>query len=59
VSGLSNLETSSRLGITEATVKAHLIHIFQKHALRGRSQLTARYHASFSTGTWGGAAMMS
>lgn len=49
VSGLSNLETSHRLGITEATVKAHLTHIFQKLALRGRGQLTARYHASFST----------
>lgn len=48
VSGLSNLETSSRLGITEATVKAHLTRIFQKLALRGRGQLTARYHASFS-----------
>jgi len=59
VSGLSNLETSSRLGITEATVKAHLTHIFQKLALRGRGQLTARYHASFSTNTWGDAAMMS
>ncbi|MEX2220534.1 MAG: response regulator transcription factor [Candidatus Rokuibacteriota bacterium] len=47
VSGLSNLEAGSRLGITEATVKAHLTSIFQKLALRGRGQLTARYHASF------------
>jgi len=44
VDGLSNLETASRLGITEATVKAHLTHIFQKLALRGRAQLAARYH---------------
>ena len=46
VGGLSNLEAASRLGITEATVKAHLTHIFQKLALRGRAQLTARYHGS-------------
>lgn len=52
VSGLSNLETGSHLGITEATVKAHLTHIFQKLALRGRGQLTARYHGSFSTPRW-------
>jgi len=59
VSGLSNLETSGRLGITEATVKAHLTHIFQKLALRGRGQLTARYHASFSGPTWEGTAVVS
>jgi DNA-binding NarL/FixJ family response regulator len=46
VGGLSNLETAVRLGITEATVKAHLTHIFQKLALRGRAQLAARYHGS-------------
>ena len=46
VAGLSNLEAANRLGITEATVKAHLTHIFQKLALRGRAQLTARYHGS-------------
>jgi DNA-binding NarL/FixJ family response regulator len=48
VGGLSNLETANRLGITEATVKAHLTHIFEKLALRGRAQLAARYHGSFS-----------
>ena len=47
VGGLSNLEAASRLGITEATVKAHLTHLFQKLALRSRAQLIARYHASF------------
>jgi DNA-binding NarL/FixJ family response regulator len=46
VGGLSNQEAAHRLGITEATVKAHLTHIFQKLALRGRAQLTARYHGS-------------
>jgi DNA-binding NarL/FixJ family response regulator len=44
VDGLSNLEAGIRLGITEATVKAHLTHIFQKLALRSRAQLAARYH---------------
>jgi DNA-binding NarL/FixJ family response regulator len=48
VRGLSNLEAASRLGITEATVKAHLTHIFQKFALRGRGQLVARYHQGLS-----------
>jgi DNA-binding NarL/FixJ family response regulator len=45
VGGLSNLEAANRLGITEATVKAHLTRIFRKLALRGRAQLTARYHS--------------
>jgi len=46
VGGLSNLEAANRLGITEATVKAHLTRIFRKLALRGRAQLAARYHGS-------------
>ena len=50
VEGLSNLEAANRLGITEATVKAHLTHIFQKLALRGRTQLAARYHGQLSGG---------
>jgi DNA-binding CsgD family transcriptional regulator len=29
-------------------VKAHLTHIFQKLALRGRAQLAARYHGRLS-----------
>ena len=53
VGGLSNLESANRLGITEATVKAHLTHIFQKLALHGRGQLTARYHGSVMAPTRG------
>jgi DNA-binding NarL/FixJ family response regulator len=53
VGGLSNLEAANRLGITEATVKAHLTRIFQKLALRGRAQLTARYHGSVVAPTGG------
>lgn len=45
-SGLSNKEVADRLAITEATVKAHLTHIFQKLMLRGRGQLAALYHQS-------------
>jgi DNA-binding NarL/FixJ family response regulator len=45
-SGLSNQEVARRLAITEATVKAHLTHIFQKLMLRGRGQLAALYHQS-------------
>lgn len=44
VEGLSNQEIADRLGITEATVKAHLTHIFQKLEIRDRAQLVARYH---------------
>ena len=51
VGGLSNLEAGNRLGITEATVNAHLTRIFQKLALRSRAQLAARYHAGFSAPT--------
>ncbi len=47
-SGLSNQEMADRLSITEATVKAHLTHIFQKLMLRGRGQLAALYHRHLS-----------
>ena len=45
-SGLSNKEVANLLTITEATVKAHLTHIFRKLLLRGRGQLAALYHQS-------------
>jgi len=48
-SGRRNKEVADRLGITEATVKAHVIHIFQKLGLhQGRMPLAA-------TGTAGSA----
>jgi len=47
-SGLSNQEVAGRLAITEATVKAHLTHIFQKLTLRGRGQLAALYYRSLT-----------
>ena len=43
-SGLANKEMASRLAIGEATVKAHLTHIFQKLGVRGRAELAAVYH---------------
>ena len=43
-SGLRNKEVADRLAITEATVKAHLTHVFQKLMLRSRGQLAALYH---------------
>ena len=43
-SGLANKEVASRLAIGEATVKAHLTHIFQKLGVRGRAELAALYH---------------
>ncbi len=42
--GLSNKELADRLAISQATVKAHLTHIFQKLGLRGRVELAAAYH---------------
>ena len=44
-SGLSNHEIADHLKISEATVKAHLTHIFEKLGVRDRAQLLARYHA--------------
>jgi DNA-binding NarL/FixJ family response regulator len=36
--GLSNREIADRLGISEATVKTHIINIFAKADLRDRAQ---------------------
>jgi DNA-binding NarL/FixJ family response regulator len=58
-SGRRNKEVADRLAITEATVKAHVTHIFQKLGLRGRGQLAALYHQGrmplAATGTAGSA----
>ena len=43
-SGLANKEVAARLALGEATVKAHLTHIFQKLGVRGRAELAALYH---------------
>ena len=42
--GLANKELAGRLDISEATVKVHLTHIFQKLGVRGRAELAAAYH---------------
>jgi DNA-binding NarL/FixJ family response regulator len=42
--GLGNKELAERLAISQATVKVHLTHIFQKLGLRGRAELAAAYH---------------
>jgi DNA-binding NarL/FixJ family response regulator len=51
--GLNNQEVAAQLGISEATVKAHLTHIFGKLGVRDRAQLTALYHRSLSPGSTG------
>jgi len=42
--GLANKEVAARLAISEATVKVHLTHIFQKLGVRGRGELVAAYY---------------
>lgn len=49
--GLSNREIAGRPGISEATVKAHLTHIFQKLGVRDRIQLVTRYHRGHGAAT--------
>jgi len=46
--GLGNKELAGRLAISEATVKVHLTHIFQKLGVRGRSELAAAFHGVIS-----------
>jgi DNA-binding NarL/FixJ family response regulator len=42
--GVGNKELAERLSISEATVKVHLTHIFQKLGVPGRAALAATYH---------------
>ena len=42
--GFANKELADRLAISEATVKAHLTHIFQKVGCHSRAELAAAYH---------------
>lgn len=41
--GLSNKEIGSRLGISHATVRTHLMHIFKKLHVRCRTEAAAKY----------------
>lgn len=43
-SGFANKELADRLAISEATVKVHLTHIFQKVGCHSRAELAAAYH---------------
>jgi DNA-binding NarL/FixJ family response regulator len=51
--GLNNQEVAAQRGISEATVKAHLTHVFGKLRVRDRAQLTALYHRSLSPSSTG------
>jgi two-component system, NarL family, nitrate/nitrite response regulator NarL len=42
--GMANKALADRLAISEATVKVHLTHIFQKLGVSGRAALAAAYH---------------
>jgi DNA-binding NarL/FixJ family response regulator len=46
--GLSNQEVADQLGISEATVKAHLTRVFVKLGVRDRAQLTTLYYRGLS-----------
>jgi DNA-binding NarL/FixJ family response regulator len=47
--GLGNKELADRLEISEATVKVHLTHIFQKLGVSGRAELAAAYYGIIPT----------
>lgn len=49
--GLANKEVAVRLGVSEATVKMHLTHIFHKLGLHCRSELAAAFHGLVSPAT--------
>ena len=42
--GLCNKDLANRLAISQATVKVHLTHIFQKLGVQSRAELVAAYH---------------
>jgi DNA-binding CsgD family transcriptional regulator len=44
-SGASNAEIAYALGITPATVKSHLVHVFEKLNVRSRTQLAVTFNA--------------
>jgi DNA-binding NarL/FixJ family response regulator len=46
--GLSNKEIGSRLGISHATVRTHLMHIFEKLHVRCRTEAAAKYFRNHS-----------
>jgi len=46
--GLCNKELANRLAISQATVKVHLTHIFQKLGVQSRAELAAAYHGIIS-----------
>ena len=48
--GLGNKELAAQLSISEATIKVHLTHIFNKLGLRGRAELAAAYHGILPRG---------
>lgn len=47
--GVGNRELAKRLAISEATVKVHLTHIFQKLGVSRRTELAAVYHGLRAT----------
>ena len=49
--GLCNKELADRLAISQATVKVHLTHIFQKLGVQSRAELVAAYHGVINTPT--------
>jgi DNA-binding NarL/FixJ family response regulator len=49
--GVGNKELADRLAISQATVKVHLTHIFQKLGVQSRAELAAAYHGLIASNT--------
>ena len=45
--GFPNKEIASRLFISRATVRTHLMHIYEKLHVRSRTEAAAKYHRSY------------
>jgi ATP/maltotriose-dependent transcriptional regulator MalT len=52
IEGLSNQEIAQQLFISQATVKVHLRHIYEKLGVRNRAGATAKLHQA--TRAWSG-----
>jgi len=50
--GFANKEIATRLDISNATVRTHLMHIYEKLHVRCRTEAAAKYLRSKSDSSW-------